>query len=187
MAGTLRITGGKLVRQRFSVPEEADKHLVRPTSDRVREAIFSSLGTHLDSAKVLDLFAGSGAYGFESISRGAESVLFIEKSRQTANCIRANIKKLKLESACKVLEKDACHPGLEPGSSHQFDIIFVDPPYPVKLPDPFWANLVPHLASDGIAIFRCAKKQDFNCPTGYQIIREKTYGGTWVAFLSKES
>ncbi len=182
MPGTLRITGGDLVRQRFEVPEEADQHLVRPTSDRVREAIFSSLGHRVLDARILDLFAGSGASSFESISRGAKSAICVEKSRSTAACIKRNIAKLKLEDKCVVREGDATQP-----PSGAFDIIFVDPPYKLKLDDAFWQRLQKHMAPEAIIVFRCGKQSDFSLPEGFEIIREKTYGGTWVAFIALAS
>ncbi len=181
MAGTLRITGGALVRQRFAVPEAADQNLVRPASDRVREAIFSALGSWLPDSTVLDLFAGSGAYAFESLSRGAQSAVLIEKSPETHACIKANIQKLKLDSQCKLIHDDALR--FVAQAPRKFDLIFVDPPYTLKLLDTFWADLTHWIAPDGLVIFRCRSRSDFNLPAGYEITRERTYGGTWVAFL----
>ena len=188
MPGTLRITGGNLVRQRFEVPLEADQHLVRPTSDRVREAIFSALGHRVLDACVLYLFAGSGAASFESLSRGAKSAICIEKSRSTAACIKRNIAKLKLEDKCKIIEADAIFPPFESGGAGGiFDLIFLDPPYKFTLGSYFWERLKGHMAPQAIVVFRCGKQSDFTIPTGFEIIREKTYGGTWVAFLAKLS
>lgn len=184
MAGTLRITGGALVRQRFEVPKEADSNLVRPASDRVREAIFSALSTFVQEATVLDLFAGSGAYVFESLSRGAKSALLIEKSPDTFQCIKANIQKLKLDAQCKLIKDDALRfVGQAP---QKFDLIFVDPPYSLKLPESFWSDLKAWTTSDSMIVFRCKSQSDFVCPIGYQVTRERAYGGTWVAFLKLE-
>ncbi|MES2503329.1 MAG: 16S rRNA (guanine(966)-N(2))-methyltransferase RsmD [Myxococcota bacterium] len=186
MAGTLRITGGTMVRQRFNVPNEADENLVRPASDRVREAIYSSLGTHIIDAKVLDLFAGSGAYGFEAISRGAKTVFFTEKSRETAACVKANIAKLKLGSVCKLRECDALtFVKYNVVGEGIFDLVFVDPPYTLKLEASFWSDLKPCLHEDTLVVFRCKSKEDFTLPEGYEFVREKKYGGTWVAFLRR--
>jgi 16S rRNA (guanine966-N2)-methyltransferase len=181
MAGTLRITGGALVRQRFAVPEAADQNLVRPASDRVREAIFSALGPHLLDATVLDLFAGSGAYVFEALSRGAKSAVLNEKSPETYACIKANIHKLKLESQCKLVKDDALR--FVTQASQKFDLIFVDPPYTLRLEPSFWLALRDWLSNDSLIVFRCKAQKDFEIPTGYEIIRERSYGGTWVAFL----
>lgn len=185
MAGTLRITGGALVRQRFEVPKEADQNLVRPASDRVREAIFSALGTLIQDATILDLFAGSGAYVFEALSRGAKSAILIEKSQDTAACIKNNIHKLKLESQCKLIKDDALR--FIQHAPQKSDIIFVDPPYTLKLPDSFWVDLKSWLTPESLVVFRCKSQSDFTCPENYQITRERTYGGTWVAFLETSS
>lgn len=183
MSGTMRITGGSLVRRRFKVPEAADQGLVRPTSDRVREAIFSSLGSSLVNAQVLDLFGGSGAYGFESISRGAKNITCVEMSRETAACIRDNIQSLDLEKSYNLVMDDAQRFVKHP-SSKKFDIIFVDPPYTLRLEAIFWENLKPWLNDDAIVVFRCKSLGDFTCPNEYDVVREKTYGGTAVIFLT---
>ena len=181
MPGTLRITGGALVRQRFLVPNAADQNLVRPASDRVRKAIFSALLPWLPDAQVLDLFGGSGAYTFEALSRGAQSAILIEKSPDTAACIKANIQKLKLDSQCKLVCTDALK--FVSSKESSFDLIFIDPPYSFKLPDSFWTDLQAWITPESLVIFRCKSHLDFSCPVGYQITRERTYGGTWVVFL----
>ncbi|MEI6805717.1 MAG: 16S rRNA (guanine(966)-N(2))-methyltransferase RsmD [Myxococcaceae bacterium] len=181
MAGSLRITGGALVRQHFAVPKEADSNLVRPASDRVREAIFSSLSTFVQDATVLDLFSGSGAYVFESLSRGAKSAILIEKSPDTFGCIKANIQKLKLDAQCKLIKDDALR--FVQQAPQKFDLIFVDPPYTLKLTESFWVDLKAWATPDSMIIFRCKSQADFICPVGYEITRERTYGGTWVAFI----
>lgn len=181
MAGTLRITGGSLVRQRFAVPGEADQNLVRPASDRVREAIFSALGSHLQEATVLDLFAGSGAYVFESLSRGAKSAILIEKSPETYQCIKSSIQKLKLDSQCKLIRDDALR--FVQQAPQKFDLIFVDPPYTLKLDTVFWTALKDWVTPETLIIFRCKSQRDFDLPNGYEVTRERAYGGTWVAFL----
>ncbi|MDA0713281.1 MAG: 16S rRNA (guanine(966)-N(2))-methyltransferase RsmD, partial [bacterium] len=157
MAGSLRITGGTLVRRRFNVPNDADKGLVRPTTDRAREAIFSALKLYLPGVDVLDIFAGSGACSFESLSRGAKSALLVEKSRDTAKCILENIKSLGLENDCQLVVKDATL-FVKADTNKKYDIIFVDPPYDLKLEVEFWQNLQKFLHVDSIVIFRCKKK-----------------------------
>ena len=183
MAGTLRITGGRLSRRRFMVPKAADIGLTRPTGDMARAAVFSSLGSLVQDAKVLDLFAGSGAYGFEAISRGASSVLFLEKTRETAQCIEDNAQSLAIKEQCRVLTKDAIH--FVQSSSHEtYELVFVDPPYSLILDATFWKNLAAFLHQNSVVIFRCKSKKDFACPLGYQITREKSYGGTMIFFLT---
>ncbi len=182
MTGKLRVTGGRLLRHLFGVPKKADAGLVRPSSDRVREAVFSSLGSSLKDALVLDLFAGSGAYSFEALSRGAESVLMVEKDREVAHCIKNNIKKLNLLDECEVIVDDATK-YVFGKNQDDYDLVFVDPPYTISLDLKFWQKLTMFVGPDGIVIYRCANKKSFSMPTGYRLLREKTYGGTYIVFL----
>lgn len=102
----------------------------RPMTDRTREAVFSSLGTHVTGARVLDLFAGTGAVGIEALSRGAESAVFVDSGEAAVRTIRENLRRAHLEGAATVLRRGALRAveGLEPGS---FDLVFLDPPYPL--------------------------------------------------------
>jgi 16S rRNA (guanine966-N2)-methyltransferase len=101
---------------------------VRPTTDRVREAWFSILGPAVTGARVLDLFAGSGAVGLEALSRGASEVVFVERARSALGVLRANIEVLGAGEWCTVVAGDALAfiRGLEPG---EFDLALADPPY----------------------------------------------------------
>lgn len=186
MAGMLRITGGSLVRRRFMVPKEADAGLVRPTPDRVRTAIFSSLGERLQNARVLDIFAGSGSSSFEALSRGAQSAVLIELSPATAACIKANIEALGLTAVCRLVVKNALQ-FVKQQTGEVFDVIFVDPPYPLKLESLFWQDLLAFLAEDALVVYRCDKKDHFHLPSGYQTVREKDYAGTRVFFLTQDA
>lgn len=102
--------------------------MTRPTSDRIREAWMSSLAPRIPGARVLDLFAGSGALGLECLSRGAEEAVFVERSRGALRTLRANIRTLEAEESGRVIQGDALAfvEGLEP---HAFDLALADPPY----------------------------------------------------------
>jgi 16S rRNA (guanine966-N2)-methyltransferase len=104
--------------------------LVRPTPDRVREAVFSILSDRVVDARVLDLYAGSGSLGLESLSRGAESAVFVEASRPVAEVIRENIATVREEEAATVMVGDAREVlrRLE-REGRLFDLVFLDPPY----------------------------------------------------------
>ncbi|CAN5126070.1 16S rRNA (guanine(966)-N(2))-methyltransferase RsmD [soil metagenome] len=108
------------------VPLKVPKLVTRPTSDRVREAVFSILGTRVAGACVLDLFAGSGALGIEALSRGAAAATFVDSSRSACETVRANLAKAKLAGASKVICADVFRSldRLPPA-----DLIFADPPY----------------------------------------------------------
>jgi len=119
----IRITGGV---DRSRLLETPNTSLTKPTMDKVRAAVFSALGDDIKNAKVLDLFAGSGSYGFESLSRGAKEVTFVDSSNEAIKIIKknaANLKKNNVSINCgDVLSFLSENPG-------NFDIIFADPPY----------------------------------------------------------
>jgi 16S rRNA (guanine966-N2)-methyltransferase len=100
---------------------------IRPTTDRVREAWMSALGSRIVGAHVLDLFAGSGALGLEALSRGADSVVFVERTRGAVGVLRANIELLGAETSCTVVERDVFR--YLAGHVEPFDLALADPPY----------------------------------------------------------
>jgi 16S rRNA (guanine966-N2)-methyltransferase len=169
-------------------PRTAD---VRPTSDRVREAIFSSLGERVAGADVLDLYAGSGALGLEAASRGAHSVVFIERSRNVALTLERNIAKLRQGRVveCKFsVECTDVAAGLAKlvGQGREFSLIFADPPYGQPL-EPVLAMVdrAGLLAADGAFVFESAKRDALVVPAGWTVGREAVYGDTRVSFLRR--
>jgi 16S rRNA (guanine966-N2)-methyltransferase len=163
---------------------------VRPTMDRVKAAIFSSLGETVISARVLDLFAGTGALGIEALSRGAESVLFVEQARPAIAAIEKNLEKTKLPGRIRNHDvfrflKDAAT------SCDRFRIIFADPPYEkMESGERFTERLLgnevlPNLLETG-GIFVLEKRPSEHVPETkfWKLLRQKTYGATEVLFLS---
>jgi len=129
----MRIVAGKAKGRKLLVPKGND---VRPTADRVREALFSSLGTKIIDTFVLDLFAGSGALGLESLSRGAKGAIFVEKSRNTAKIIRRNIIECNFVETSSLIETDAIKALKKLETDNMvFDVVFLDPPYKEQLLD----------------------------------------------------
>src|SRR5258708_6381374 len=124
----MRIIAGIAKGMTLAVPKGAD---TRPTSDRVREAIFSSLGERVIGADVLDLYAGTGALGFEAGSRGAQSVTFVEKVRSCLDVIEKNLASLQKNRgvACKFELRRGDVFAVMKRLNRQFSLIFVDPPY----------------------------------------------------------
>ena len=122
-----RIIAGRFRGRRLEVPRGKD---VRPTTDRMRERLFSMLAHSrypaLEGARVADLFAGTGALGLEALSRGAEQVTFVEKVRPSLACLHANIETLGVEEQASVMPIDARRLG---SAQTPYDIIFMDPPY----------------------------------------------------------
>ena len=126
----MRIIGGKY---RGRVLANFDGEAVRPTADRVKESLFNILALRFSGARVLDLFAGSGALGLESLSRGAAEVVFNDKSKDSLAIVRKNLRALKIEEGkeAKVYNTDAeAYLGYE---RRPFDIIFIDPPYALEV------------------------------------------------------
>lgn len=125
----MRITGGKAAGVRIHAPTKGNA--VRPATDRMREAIFSSLGADLDGARVLDLFAGTGAYGLEALSRGASLVVWIEADRKTAAALEKNreavVKSMGDCGSSRVIARDLRRHDL--WEDDRFDLVFADPPY----------------------------------------------------------
>lgn len=124
----MRITGGRLTGLRLSSPRGRD---IRPTSDRVREALFNILGQRLDGLRVLDLFAGSGILGLEAFSRGAEVVLFVDRSPHSHELVRKNLLACGAAERGTFLRRDLSK-GLSAGfliPHGPFDLAFLDPPY----------------------------------------------------------
>jgi len=121
-----RIIGGQFSGRRLAVPASA-----RPTTDRVRESVFSSLGHHLTWAgcSVLDLYAGSGALGLEALSRGAQRATFVERDRAAARMLRENIATLGVADRCTVAQADAGT--WRSASVPPYELVLVDPPYEV--------------------------------------------------------
>ncbi len=124
----MRVTGGRARGIPLKAPSKGE---VRPATDYLREAVFSSLGPRIPEARVLDLFAGSGAYGLEALSRGAASVSFIEKDRRCLACLKENLaavrKALGIDAPADIASGDA----LRWKRDEPLDIVFCDPPYPL--------------------------------------------------------
>jgi len=127
----MRIIGGKYRGRRLVVP---DGRTTRPTTDRMRERVFSILESRLDfdGIRVLDLFAGTGALGLEALSRGAQYVLFMEQAVAARAAIRQNIETLQAMGNTQLFRRDATRPG-NIGTMQPFDLVFADPPYGKEL------------------------------------------------------
>jgi 16S rRNA (guanine966-N2)-methyltransferase len=185
----MRVIAGRAGGVRLVSPKSG----VRPTMDRVKAAIFSSLGELVIGARVLDLFAGTGALGIEALSRGAASALFIEEDRQSTLVIEKNLAKAKLTGRVRQQEvfgflKNAA------GVAEKYRIIFADPPYDkMKSGERFTEKLLinetlPRLIEPG-GIFVLEKSPGEEVPASklWQSSRRKRYGATEVLFLSPTS
>jgi 16S rRNA (guanine966-N2)-methyltransferase len=180
----MRVIAGSAGGIRLAVPKRG----VRPTMDRVKAAIFSSLGDAVVGARVLDLFAGSGALGIEALSRGASSVVFVEADRQSAEIIHDNLAKTNLKG--RVRQQDVFDFLRHVHGREVFDIVFADPPYEKtengeRFTEKLLANeALPQLiGADGIFVLE--KQPDESLPEikQWRLLRQKTYGATEVLFL----
>lgn len=153
----MRIVAGRHRSRRLTVPAGRD---VRPTSDRAREAVFASLAD-VSGARVLDLFAGSGALGLEALSRGAASCLFVERDRAALAAVRANVAALGEETAATVRRGSATTVLRElVAAGERFDLVLLDPPY-ADVP-----RLWPRLAADVPAVLAAGGRVVVEAPIG---------------------
>lgn len=153
----------------------------RPTADRVKEALFSSLAEKLYGAKVLDAFAGSGALGIEALSRGALHAVFCENDKDALIICRKNLEKARLSDKGEVLFSEAISYIKKDGD--RFDIIFVDPPYASGLYEEFLAHAKRRLSSGGIIVLEYEEKNAPVIPEGYAEIKKKRYGRVNLSYL----
>ncbi len=166
----------------FSVPKQE----VRPTKERVREAMFSSLGGSCEDMKVLDLFAGAGSLGLEAWSRGAESVLFVEQNPKVWKTLQENIQSLLGDGLGTVRCVKADAIGFLKRAGGRFDLILADPPY--DLPDAMaqtLAKIAEHsvLTPDGILVYELRSSDAFEVSCDWKLLRDKVYGDTRVLML----
>jgi 16S rRNA (guanine966-N2)-methyltransferase len=181
----MRIVGGRSRGLHLSPVGEGDAaaHL-RPTSDRVRESIFNLLinggyGNPLRGARVLDVFAGTGALGLEALSRGAEQTVFLENGAVSAGILKKNISLMRAEAQCEILRRDALKPGVNPGAA--FDVIFLDPPYGKAMGEAALQALSSWIAPEALVIFE--ENTPPLVPAGFEQLDQRKYGETLVTIL----
>lgn len=193
MENVTRLIAGFAGSLTLSVPKSG----TRPTSDRVREAIFSALEARdlIDGARVVDLYAGSGALGLEAASRGAESVVLVEKAASAARVCQAN---------ARLVEQQAARFGVDPAPRIRVvtraarsavetldapvDLVFIDPPYEAGAAevDELLAELVPHLAADAVvALERSSRSVPPSEVRGLVLDRTARYGETVVHWMRR--
>ncbi len=175
-----RVIAGSARGRRLSVPDGAG---TRPTSDRAREGLFSSLLSlvDLEQARVLDLYAGSGALGLEALSRGALSATLVEDAPDAVAALRANVEHLGLPGAHVLAVPVERFLAVDP--EPRYDLALVDPPYELDVV-PVLELLRPWLVPDGVvAVERATRGPALAWPQGYEAVRERRYGAAtlWYA------
>ena len=180
--GRLRIVAGNW---RSRVLEIADVPGLRPTSERVRETLFNWLAPRIQGARCLDLFAGTGALGFEALSRGAVAVTFVEKSRRASRVLQANAEKLGAVGAT-IAQCDALEFLRAPGSE-TYDIVFVDPPFAENLLADVCGRLAVAgvLAENAVVYLEQGRDQQVpELPGAWGILKNKTAGNVRYCLAS---
>jgi len=183
----MRVTAGRLGGRNLVAPADTR---VRPTSDKVRQAIFNVLahndfgvGFTLEGARVIDLFAGTGALGLEALSRGARYCLFIDDHSESRALIRKNIEALRLTGVTKIWRRDATDLG-EISMDKPFDLAFLDPPYRKNLLAPALASLRSGHWLSPVAIIVAEMAEDEKLSAeGFVMLDERVYSETRVAIL----
>lgn len=172
----IRITGGE---HRSRLLETPNTNLTKPTMDKVRAAVFNALGDSVKHAKVLDLFAGSGSYGFEAISRGADSATFVDSSFEAIKCIKKNAASLKAENV-EIVNGDVL--SFLAQNPQEFSIIFVDPPYKLEVYEEVVDKA--HLAENGIMVLESERELNID-ESKFKSVRFYKYGLAKVYILRK--
>jgi 16S rRNA (guanine966-N2)-methyltransferase len=158
-------------------------NFIRPTTDRIREFIFSCLGNMVEKSRVLDLFAGSGSLGIEAFSRGAEAITFVDNSPTAVELIDKNLRKLQIKA--KVYHMNAMNfPKFANSTRLTFDIIFADPPYDLNEFEQLMSLVQQNsiLQPNGILAYESSSRKSPPCPQGWMIEKQKKLGDTQVTF-----
>lgn len=194
MNAGMRITGGTAAGRILKVPKGLD---VRPTPDLVKQAVFNSLGARVVGARVLELFAGTGALSLDCVSRGAELAVCVEKSRRHAQVLKENFELAGLpRERLQVRVQDAFQALVQfTSGERQFTLVMADPPYGEKtrdkrseslaqelLDDPFLPGL---LAEEGLFILGHARRDAVEIPPPWVELKALKHGDSWMRFLRK--
>lgn len=181
----MRIIGGQHKGRRLAAPKSS---AVRPTSDRLRETIFNVLAHAYDDpvpgARVLDLFAGTGAMGLEALSRGAHLAILVDDGTEARGLMRANVETLGVAGVTRILRRNATHMGpvkpLEPST-----LVFCDPPYGKGLAERALTSAAEGgwIAPEALVVVEEAAGADFAVPAGFDLLDRRDYGETEVIFM----
>lgn len=187
----MRIISGKHRGRALRVPRGGE---LRPTADRVREAVFNILHHHLDwpgfeDAIVFDIFAGTGAYGLEALSRGAALAVFVDRDPEALKSIQRNAASLNEEKSTVLLKLDAVRLPVPPKAAKApGTLAFLDPPYHSGLAVPALGALRSRgwIDQGAVCVVEVASRESLSPPPGYSLLDERTYGAAKVAFLRSD-
>ena len=154
----------------------------RPITDRVKETLFGILGDRVPDARVLDLYAGSGAIGIEALSRGASHATFVEQAQPALEALRANLERTHLADFASVLAQSV-ERFLAGTSEEPWDLVFLDPPYELRAIVAPLRAIEPHLAPDAILVIKHFWRTEVPEVQGLQSVRQRRFGETMLSFL----
>jgi 16S rRNA (guanine966-N2)-methyltransferase len=178
----MRIIAGERKGHTIYAPKGVD---TRPTSDRVRENVFNIVAGWVEDARVLDLYAGSGAMGLEALSRGAAAVVFVEADVNAARTIERNLDKLRLTGATVLRQSATMALTQELASGRKYDLVLADPPYSMTDYDQLARHLPKLLSDDGLLVLESAAKVEPELP-GLAVRTSRKYGSTRVTVFEHE-
>ena len=180
IVGSMRVIAGRFRGRRLKTPTWEG---LRPTSDKLRETLFNILAPRIEGARVLDGFAGTGAIGIEALSRGAASVLFVEKDRRAAALIEQNLAACGVDSNVAIERADLARAVRALPAGEVFDIIVLDPPYDVAGMSEVLAAAGQRLAADGVLVLERATRREPDIPPSLIEMRHVTSGDSTLTFL----
>ena len=178
----MRIIAGERKGHTIFAPKGLD---TRPTSDRVRENVFNIVAPWVEGARVLDLYAGSGAMGLEALSRGAASAVFVEAELAAVRAIERNLDKLRLTGAVVVRAGATTGLAQEAAAGRKYDLVLVDPPYAMTDYDTLARYLPRVLADDGLLVLESSARVEPELP-GLAVRTTRKYGSTRVTVFEHE-
>lgn len=157
----------------------------RPTAERVKEALFSSIQFELEGRRVLDLFAGSGQLGIEALSRGAALAVFVDQSAEAVRIVKQNLMHTRLYERARVLEGEAA--AFLARAKDQYDVIFLDPPYGKGILEALLPEAARHLSPNGVLVAEGARTDPMPQQAGvFALAQRKTYGKTAIGLYRSE-
>lgn len=181
----MRIAGGRFRGRVLGAPKGME---VRPTSDKIRQAVFNMLLQYglPDGAQVLDMFCGTGALGLEAVSRGAEFCLFLDKNPQILACARRNAGMLGVEAQCAFMVRDSARLAVRGAGQIPANLVFLDPPYrqALALRGLNAAAAGGWLAPGAVCVIETEAEAELYVPEGFSFLRKREYGGTQVVLCA---
>ena len=180
----MRVISGEAKGRKLKMKESLP---VRPTSDKVKGAVFNILADLMPDCCFLDLFAGSGAIGIEAWSRGAGEVVFVERDSRVFDLLQENLRSVGFVTAKSSLADFSV--AISRMSGQQFDIIYADPPYQAGLYSEIMEKVAAHhlLTADGVLCLEHPKTLEHSHGSGWQVLQQKTYGDTKITFCRQQS